>query len=156
MTDTLSPHVAVVVIGYGNTLRGDDGLGWIAAEHLAQAIRPDQARVITCHQLTVELAEALSHAPLAVLIDARVGDAPGTVTCEEIRSAPDAAPSLHHHMTPESLLACAEALYGHAPKTILVTVIGASFEYGQDLSAPVQAALPSVIRYVRSLLPDAA
>lgn len=145
----------VVIIGYGNTLRGDDGLGWLAAEHLAGTIHPCQAWVITCHQLTVELAEALSKATLAILIDARVGAQPGIIACEEIRPLPDAAPSLHHHMAPESLLACAEAIYGRAPRTVLITVTGESFAFGEGLSPAVQAALPSVIKHVKSLLPDA-
>lgn len=156
MTHDLSCSEDVVVIGYGNTLRGDDGVGWVVAEHLASTIQPCQAWVITCHQLTVELAEALSKATLAILIDARVGATPGLIACEEIQPVPGAAPSLHHHMAPESLLACAEVIYGRAPRTLLVTVTGASFEYGEELSPAVRAALPLVIKHVKSLLPDAA
>jgi len=46
----------VLVIGYGNTLRGDDGLGQRAAEALAQRALPDGVEVLSCHQLTIELA----------------------------------------------------------------------------------------------------
>jgi len=38
---------------------------------------------------------------------------------------------------------------------VLITVTGDSFEYGEELSPAVQAALPSVIKPVKSLLPDA-
>lgn len=155
MTQPLTPCDDVVIIGYGNTLRGDDGLGWLAAEHLSEVIQPCQAWVITCHQLTIELAEALSRATLAIFIDARVGATPGLIAYEEIQPRRDAAPSLHHHMPPESLLACTEAIYGRAPRTVLITITGESFDYGSDLSPAVKAALPVVIKHVKSLLPDA-
>jgi hydrogenase maturation protease len=149
-----TPCDDVVIIGYGNTLRGDDGLGWIAAEFLAGVIQPCQAWVITCHQLTIDLAEALSKSTLAILIDACVGAEPGLITCDDIQPGRNDAPSLHHHMPPESLLACTEALYGRAPRTVLITVTGESFEFGSDLSPAVKAALPVVIKHVKSLLPD--
>ena len=40
----------VLVIGYGNTLRSDDGAGVVAAERLAEAIG-SRATVLTRHQL---------------------------------------------------------------------------------------------------------
>ena len=155
MTSVASPCEDVVIIGYGNTLRGDDGLGWLAAEHLAGVIEPCQAWVITCHQLTIDLTEALSKSTLAILIDARVGATPGLIACEDVQPSREAAPSLHHHMPPESLLACTEALYGRAPRTILITVTGESFDFGSDLSPAVKSVLPMVIKHVKSLLPDA-
>ena len=58
-----------LIIGYGNPLRGDDGLGWRAAEQLAEIIPQSEAEVIACHQLTPELAEPISRARLVIFID---------------------------------------------------------------------------------------
>src|SRR5919198_4121190 len=71
----------VLVVGYGSSLRGDDGLGWHAAALLAADPRLAGAEVLARHQLTPELAEDVSRAALVVLVDARAdgGGAPGEV-----------------------------------------------------------------------------
>ena len=42
----------VLVVGYGNPLRGDDGFGCHAAALLAADPRLEEARVLARHQLT--------------------------------------------------------------------------------------------------------
>ena len=61
-----------LVIGYGNTLRGDDGIGPAVAEAVAALGLPG-VRVIVAHQLTPELAADLADAQLVVFVDAAVG-----------------------------------------------------------------------------------
>ena len=72
----------VLVLGYGNILRTDDGIGWRVAECLADDPRLAGVSVIGCHQLTPELALDLSQASLAILVDAAVGPAAGTFDVE--------------------------------------------------------------------------
>ena len=81
-----------LVVGYGNPLRGDDGLGWHAAAALAADPRLADTDVITRHQLTPELAEDIATARLAVLIDASLGDTPGCVSIREVAPAPAGRP----------------------------------------------------------------
>lgn len=59
-----------LIIGYGNPLRGDDGLGWHVAQRLAAVLPQHRARIEVCHQLTPELAEPISRADLVIFIDA--------------------------------------------------------------------------------------
>lgn len=58
----------VIVIGYGNTLRSDDGAGQKVAEILASWHLP-QVRSISVHQLTPELAAPIAEAELAIFVD---------------------------------------------------------------------------------------
>ena len=60
----------VLVVGYGNPLRSDDGIGWHAADLLATDPRLAGAQVLTHHQLAPELAEDISRASLVVLVSA--------------------------------------------------------------------------------------
>ena len=69
----------VLVIGYGNTLRTDDGVGRLAAERLADDPRLDGVRVIGRHQLTPELALDVSQAALVVFVDASQSPSGGHV-----------------------------------------------------------------------------
>ncbi|PPT05423.1 NADH-reducing hydrogenase maturation factor [Geitlerinema sp. FC II] len=59
----------MLVIGYGNSLRGDDGIGRAIAEQVASWNLP-HVRSLSLHQLTPELAEELSRVDRAVFIDA--------------------------------------------------------------------------------------
>jgi len=138
----------LLIIGYGNPLRGDDGLGWRAAEQLA-AEWPE-AETLTCQQLTPELAEPISRAARVVFIDAAAQGAPGAVHEQPLR--PDAAvpAPFTHRINPGALLALSEKLYGHLPEAVLFSVAGESFDYSQALSPSVEAALPEVIRRVRA------
>jgi hydrogenase maturation protease len=146
-----SPGPSILVIGFGNTLRRDDGLGVRAAEQLRGRVPADRVEVMTCHQLTVELCEPVSRAELVILIDAREGGIPGTLHVEEILPQSAVPDPSSHYVEPGALLAYAAALYGCAPRTLLLTVVGESFEFGETLSAPVQQALPELVRKAEQL-----
>lgn len=138
----------VLVIGYGNPLRADDGVGWHAAEALARMIPEAEAQVWACHQLTPELAEPLSRASAAIFIDAGDGPPPGSLEWQPL--SPDSEPTgaFTHHVTPEALLACAQRLYGACPTAEIFTVAGASFDYGEELTPRVQATFPALLERV--------
>lgn len=147
----------LVVIGYGNPLRGDDGLGWRAAE-VVQARLPE-AEVLTCHQLTPELAETLSQAARAAFVDVAVDQPPGRLQQTRLRPEAGARLGLTHQFTPTTLLGLARGLYGRAPDAVLFTVGGQSFDYTDSLSPLVEAALPELVRLISawaepSLIPN--
>lgn len=147
-----APFASILVIGYGNPLRGDDGVGRVVLEHLRRAAPSDRVEYLTCHQLTIELVEPIRRAGLVLLIDAAAGDPPGVTACQIVTPEQESAPTLLHYMTPGSLLAGAAALYGAAPPTLLWTLTGASFEYGEGLSDPVQQAIPALVARLQACL----
>jgi hydrogenase maturation protease len=104
-----------VVIGYGNPLRQDDGIGRRAAELLTSG----EAEIICCHQLTPELAIALAGAPLAIFLDAAVDQHPGQVLSRKV--FPCHSDLTSHHLAPEQLLDLARTLNGDAPLAYLIT-----------------------------------
>ena len=138
----------MLIIGYGNPLRGDDGFGWRAAEQLREVALPE-TEVLTVHQLTPELAEDASRAELVVFIDAREGGVPGSWKREEIAPGAGRQP-FTHHVTPASLVSAAGTLYGCAPRAVLFTMAGESFEFGEGLSLRVAAALPEMLEEVKA------
>jgi len=142
------PGRRTLVIGYGNPLRKDDGLGWHAARLIAARTAGRAVEVITCHQLTPELAETLSHFSRAVFIDADAEGQPGEIHQRPVLPEPPAPSAFTHTCTPAGLLASAQQLYGHAPEAFVVTVTAQSFEFGDGLTPIVAAALPQVADYV--------
>jgi hydrogenase maturation protease len=63
------PRPQVVVIGYGNTLRSDDGAGQQVAT-LVEDWQLPQVRSLAVHQLTPELAAELATAQMVIFVDA--------------------------------------------------------------------------------------
>jgi hydrogenase maturation protease len=141
-----------LVIGYGNPTRGDDGIGWTAAERLAAEMHDPRVRILARQQLTLELAADLSQVDRAIFIDAAVIGAPGEVRTERIDPAALPAETYSHQLAPAALLECARTLYGKCPEGYVVSVSGESFEFGDELSAPVAAAVPDALRRVRELV----
>jgi hydrogenase maturation protease len=136
----------VLIVGYGNPLRGDDGYGWHAAERLRQVIDDPEVEVLALHQLTPELMEPLSRAQRAIFIDASVPSPAAP------RAGTPLRPSFTHHLTPGALMAGAQTLYGRAPEAILLTTPGENFGFGEGLSGRVQRALDETVEKVRAIL----
>ncbi len=143
----------ILVIGWGNPLRGDDGVGWRAAELLAGAGALDghDVAVRVSHQLMPEFAEEIGRSEFVVFIDAACDNSPGEVRFERVE--PDRAPStaFSHQLSPPALLGMAERLYGSRPEACFFSVGGRSFEYGEELSPEVESALPGLLEEVEKV-----
>ena len=85
-----------------------------------------------------------------MLIDASLGDTPGCVSIREVAPAP--GPSWSHHLRPEDVVGLAHALFGAAPQVFLVTVTGAHFGYGEQLSPAVSDCMSRVLTIVEAAL----
>lgn len=145
----------VLVIGYGNTLRGDDGLGVAVAELIAERVRDEAVQIETVHQLTPELAVPVSRADLVIFVDASVGEEPGSWKCRTVQPDSASTSKLGHHLTPSGLLAYAQALFKTTPRALLISVVAGSFECGESLTEPVRAALPVVVEKICGLIAEA-
>lgn len=141
----------VLVVGVGNTLRGDDGAGWRAVASLASDPRLAGARLLTRHQLTPELAADLAGARMTVLIDARTGGQARAGTVSVHRVDPGDPPRWSHHLDPSALAGLTQALYGTTPPVFLVTITGVTFGHGDQLSAAAQQALLEIPDIVAAL-----
>lgn len=144
----------ILVIGYGNPLRRDDGFGWWVAERLLQE-PVDGVQVISCHQLTHELAEPLSRCSVAIFVDARQGEPAGQLEWEPVVAVPSATSSFSHSIAPADLLLVAQMLYGSCPtQAYLLTARGVHFEHGEGLSPEVEEAareaVVQILRFVQS------
>jgi hydrogenase maturation protease len=136
------PHT--LIIGYGNALRGDDGAGFLVAELLREKIQNPEIEILSEHQLMPELMEPISRSAHVIFIDASVSGRAGKVNRIVLRPAPSCS-RYTHHVTPESLLAGAQSLYGHTPKATLYTIPGRFFETGDELTPSVRRAVNDLV-----------
>jgi len=134
-----------IVIGYGNTLRGDDGIGPAVAERVRRLIGSERTRVFIRQILTPDLAGDIEDSQRVVFIDASMQLPPGTVSEQILVPEMNSNSVMVHSLTPSELLGWCSHAYGKAPEAILIAVGGFRYELGESLS-------PEIRRTVRSLV----
>jgi hydrogenase maturation protease len=152
-----SPHSKRLVIGIGNPLRGDDGVGACLAEQAAMLTAADPVgpvAVRSVQQLTPELAQELAQLEDVLFIDA--WHTPDTVEPRLMAIAAAAGALESHRLEPAQLPAASQALYGRMPRAQLLQVPAHAFGHGMELSAELQAVLPVARALLKAwLTPDA-
>jgi len=143
----------ILIVGYGNPLRGDDGVGFHAAVRLAAGFAGGEVEVRAVHQLTPELADDLSRAELAIFIDAAAEGEPGAVLLRRL-SPEGGAQAFTHQATPPALLSASRALFGSAPEAVLFSIPVESAGFGESMTPPVARALDRVCVQVRAMVSE--
>jgi len=125
----------VLVIGIGNTLRRDDGAGWLFAQALADELCSAgvEVELILQHQLTPELAELAAERAPQRLIFVDASTAVDDVTLTPLAGDHVAAP-VSHHLSPAAILAIAQRLYGMRGRGWLVQLAARDLGHGEGLS----------------------
>jgi len=127
------PSARVLLIGYGNPGRGDDGLGPALAEAM-EKLGLAGVTVDSNYQLVVEDAEAVAHYPVVVFADADAGG-PEPFSFRTIE--PQAGLGFtSHHLDPRTILAMAQELFGAQPEGYLLGIRGYQFDPLQESLSP--------------------
>lgn len=148
MNVSASPHS--LIIGIGNPLRSDDGLGWAVAELLSHDCNPG-CDIRTVHQLTPELAQEMAAAHLVVMIDASHEGEPGELRIRPLSLSAQPGAVGTHYTTPEELAALTAVVYGQCPPVVIVTMTGTNFSIGEQFSSIVAQSIPLVSAAVRQM-----
>lgn len=137
----------LLIIAYGNTLRGDDGAGPALGELVERCCRRRsiEAQLLLCHQLTPELVMELIRPGITEVLfcDARIhisGDHTMGIAFKPIKAAGGGA-NIGHHLSPQTLLLMAKGLYQCEIPAWQLTVPGYAFEVGQSFSRSTRQAL---------------
>lgn len=140
----------VLLIGYGNPGRLDDGLGPACAEALEQKDVPC-LRVESNYQLCIEDAREIADSDMVIFADAAMeGPAPYSF-CRVYGREGESFSS--HALQPETLLAASESLFGHAPKAFMLRIRGYEFdEFGEELSSGAKKNLEEAVAFVRDFV----
>jgi Ni,Fe-hydrogenase maturation factor len=148
----------LLIIAYGNILRGDDGAGPALGELVERCCRQRsiKAQLQVCHQLTPELVTELIRPGIAQVLfcDARIpipGDDNMGIAFKPIKAAGGGA-NIGHHLSPQTLLLLATGLYQCDIPAWQLTVPGYSFEVGQSFSCSTRQALDDAEPLIDSFL----
>jgi len=144
--------LGTLVIGLGNPLRGDDGVGLRVVEHLARRALPEQVTLLDGGAGGLELLHMMEGWDRVVLVDAaELGRESGDV----VRFTPDQVQlaetedrfSLHHAGLAE-VLALARALNQALPTIVVFGVQPWRLEWEEGLSPAVEAAVPVLVEAI--------
>jgi hydrogenase maturation protease len=138
----------ILVIGYGNPGRGDDGLGPALAAAI-EALDLPEVTVETDFQLTVDHAPLIAGHDLVVFADAAFGLSEPFRLTEIQAGAPLTLGS--HQVSPEAALHLAWLLYAQAPPGWTLAISGAEFgEIREGLSRVAQENLGLAVPYLEA------
>jgi Ni,Fe-hydrogenase maturation factor len=161
----------ILILGFGNADRQDDGVSWHIlrglAEKLGQPV-PEQIGdefsplanptgnspyFLFVLQLAPELAETVARYDVVCFVDAHTGNVELDLNFAEMNSEFQTSP-FTHHMTPQTLLALAGALYGHTPQGFLLSVRGYEFGFSTALSNITQELAGQAVEKLLAWLKD--
>ena len=144
-------HIEVLVLGLGNELLTDDGVGVHVVRRLQKESLPQDTEILEIGTAILHVQHLLEQAVHVVAIDAvRAGDKPGSVYCFDIDQAQLNQPVTLHDLgivgvlklIPESL----------RPKVTILGVEPETIDYGMELSPLVEASLPRVAQIARKIM----
>ncbi len=137
-----------LVIGYGNTLRGDDGVGPRVAEAIEKLNLPG-VRTLICQQLSPECADPISQAHTVVFVDAAV-DAPRDVRLRKLEPS-ESSQLIAHAADPRTLLALARDVFGHAPRAWWLTIPAVKLDFSETLTPEAQRGLAEAVQKIQEI-----
>jgi len=141
----------VLIVGFGNLLLADEGLGVHAVQALEKRELPGGVEVMDGGTSAIDILPFLEGVDFLIIIDVVAGkEPPGTLyrlELSDIKYEMSPEMSLHDLNIPIVLKLC-EAMGKKPPEAVIIGLQPAAIEEGLELTAPVAAALPRLLDYV--------
>jgi hydrogenase maturation protease len=151
-----------ILIGLGNPILGDDGIGWHVALQVAAQLSERLAAQVSVEYLSLgglSLMERLIGYRRAILIDAITthGQPDGTVMRFSLEELPEYTAShlaSAHDTSLQTALAVGRSMGAQLPEQITVVAVeaGQVYDFSEELTPAVAAAIPGAVQLVLDLL----
>lgn len=140
----------ILIIGHGNPLRRDDGVGPLVVQTVEEWRVPGVS-CLSAHQLLPEFAEPLAHSRLAVFVDARRGGENSSICTTSVEPGQISSP-IDHAISPSNLLTLARDLFGRSPSAWLIGIAASDFSLGEGLSESAAEGRADALRQIATIL----
>lgn len=141
---------SILVIGYGNDLCGDKGVGQQVALTV-KAWGVPNVRSLAVHQLTPDLATELATADLVIFVDTYSANSEPTVQVYPIELTHSRI-TTGHTSDPRALLATADAIYNAHLQAWWVMIPASNFERGEPLSPIAERGIADALEEIDYLI----
>jgi len=139
----------ILILGYGNPIRGDDGIGQAVIAELEQWNLAN-VRSQSFHQLTPEVAAEMTEVDSVIFVDACLEGE--TVNITSLEPLPSDLFNWGHSLNPRSLLSLTQFLYQKAPQAWLIAIPGENFELSETLSEKAQKGIQEALEIIKNLI----
>ncbi|GEM_PF-174508 len=141
-----------LIIGYGNELRGDDGVGPMVAMTVADWQLPS-VKSLGVQQLTPELAAEIVQADYVIFVDACGQSCAPTIQLNPIVIRQESLQSstaalLSHTCEPATLVSLTQRLYGRHPQAWLLQIPTEQHDLGMHFSKTAQRGVDKALRKI--------
>jgi hydrogenase maturation protease len=141
-----------LVIGYGNTLRCDDGAGQIVAHEIATWQLP-KVRSLAVHQLTPELAEDIANVDTVIFVDAVISSKQNPDKIDKkILECDHQYLNLGHTENPRSLLYLSKIIYQKSPLAYWILIPAINFDFGEEISSITQQGIAQALEEIKKII----
>lgn len=137
----------MLILGYGNPGRRDDGLGPAFAERVASLTWPD-VETDADYQLTVEDGATLAEHGTVLFVDAAC-EGPEPFAFDRIGPS-DEITFTTHSVSPGAVLAIAEEHFGGAPEAWILAIRGYEFDFREGLTPGAQSNFEEAFEFVQT------
>ena len=148
-----------LLIGLGNPILGDDGVGWKVVESVKKDLDPElQVSVLCLSQGGISLMEHMIGYQRVILVDAFISEEnAGSVFVYRLEEIPNYSAfhvSSAHDMTLQNAIELGRWMGAILPTEITVVGIATRriVDFGEELSPPVEQAIPRAMEIVLGLL----
>lgn len=143
----------VLVYGYGNPGRQDDGLGIALVNKLEEWAAENQLRDIqfdSNYQLNIEDAEAISNQDLVIFADASEEEIDDF--CLSVVDGTGELAFTTHSASPGYILKLSQELFEKDPLVLLLHIKGYDWEFQEGISSPAEDNLKAAFSYLADML----
>jgi hydrogenase maturation protease len=148
-------QLKILIYGYGNPGRRDDGLGPACVHLISQWLGEQAIKNVNTdsnYQLNIEDAYSIRDYDMVIFIDASIEELPGY---ELIRVTPSEEVSYTMHaMHPSFVLDLCRKLYGRSPEVLLMKIKGYDFQLEEGLSDKASANLRKAFSTIKKVIQD--
>jgi hydrogenase maturation protease len=137
----------ILILGYGNPGRGDDGLGPALVERI-EALELINVSVDADYQLNIEDAAQMAEHDMVLFVDAST-DAVEPYELSKVQAA-SAITFTSHSVSPQSLVAMCEDHFSASPQTWVLAIRGYDFEFAEGLSERAERNLKQAFEFTQS------
>lgn len=150
-----------LIVGLGNPILGDDGVGWQVAEEVCKHLPKDLPVDVECLSLGgISLMEHLIGYDYAILVDAFAMDAPvGSISVLKLSQLPNYS-AYHvtstHDTSLQKAMQLGKEMGAHLPEDVMIVGIATEriHDFSEELSPPVAQVVPCVMNIVLDLLKE--
>lgn len=148
--DKVSP-LKIVILGVGNLLLSDEGVGVHVANELVKLELPPGVTVVEGGTDGFRLINVITEADRLIVVDAvKGGGAPGSIyrfDINEVQSCPSGFKTSVHQIGILEVINLS-GLIGKTPQTTVIGIEPESLEMGMELSPEIKAKIPKIIELI--------